>query len=336
MTGIVSWGSYIPRLRIKVQEIAKANGLDSFSSEAEKSLPGIDEDTATMAVEAARNALKGYETKEIEAIYIGSESHPYAVKPTSTIVGEALDIGNDYTAADFQFACKAGTAAIQAGFAMVKAKQAKYAICGGSDTAQSSIGDNLEYTAGAGAAMFLIGENPCATINHTLSYSSDTPDFWRKKNEKYPQHAGTFTGEPSYFRHISNAVTNLMKKANSKPGDYDHVIFHQPNDKFPKKIAKKLGFTDEQIKFGMLVNEIGNTYSACSILGLCAVLDTAKPNQRILLASYGSGAGSDCFDITTNERIIGIQKKIKGTREFIHDKIFVSYIDYLKNTGKLK
>ncbi len=340
LAGIVSWGSYIPRYRIKVEDIAKANGSDpAFIKKsmliAEKSVPGIDEDAATMAVEAARAAAINIAPKEIGAIYIGSESHPYAVKPTCTIVGEALGI-NHYTAADFQFACKAGTAAMQAAFAIVKSGMAKYALAGGTDTAQAFHGDPLEFTAAAGGAVFILGtENVVAEINETVSYSSDTPDFWRRQQQKYPAHSGPFTGDQAYFKHVIAATKSLMQKCNTTPESYDYVVFHQPNSKFPIGAAAKLGFSEKQLAQGLLVTKIGNAYSASSLLGLAAVLDIAKPGQRILLTSYGSGAGSDSFDITVSENILKI-KKPKTVESFIQEKIYIDYPKYLKNTGKLR
>jgi hydroxymethylglutaryl-CoA synthase len=336
LVGIVSWGSYIPRYRIKVEEIAKAQGADAIVIKeslmiTEKSFPDIDEDTATMAVEAGRIALgsSALSPDEISAIYIGSESHPYAVKPTGTIVAQALGMGNGYTCADLQFACKGGTAALQIAYHM--ARNGLNVVAGAADTAQSAPGDILEYTAAAGAAMFLVGkENVCAEIKDTVSFSSDTPDFWRRPQKKYPSHAGSFTGEPSYFRHVMSAAKILMKKNGTVPKDYDYAIFHQPNGKFPSRVAKKLGFTQKQISDGMLVAKIGNTYSAASLLGLCAVLDIAKPGQRILLTSYGSGAGSDSFDILITENIIEAQKNRKTTHSFIEDKVYGDYLKYLK------
>jgi hydroxymethylglutaryl-CoA synthase len=213
---------------------------------------------------------------------------------------------------------------------------AEYALAGGSDTAQAMPGDILEYTAASGGAMFLIGKNRVAAeINETLSFTSDTPDFWRRQTQKYPMHAGSFTGEPAYFRHIINATKLLMEKCKTTPKDYDYVIFHQPNGKFPMSAAKLLGFSQEQIHPGLIATKIGNTYSASSLLGLCAVLDIAKPGQRILLTSYGSGAGSDSFDITVTDNIIEIQKNNKTVESYICKKKYVDYISYLKNIGVL-
>jgi len=341
MAGIVSWGSYIPKYRLKVEDIAKVWGNNAAQIKnslmiTEKSLPGIDEDTVTIAVEAARNALADtVNPKDVGAVYIGSESHPYAVKPTGTIVAEALSLGNNYTTADFEFACKAGTATIQVSLGLVKSGMVNYALAGGVDTAQATPGDILEYTAAAGGAVFLIGlEKVAAEINETFSYTTDTPDFWRRQNEKYPVHSGSFTGRPAYYKHVIEATKLLMKKVQSKPEHYDYAIFHQPNGKFPLRVAKKLGFTKEQIMPGLLVNKIGNTYSGSSLLGLAAVLDIAKPGQRILLTSYGSGAGSDSFDITVTEEIL--KRKTKSVESYIINKKYVTYPEYLKNIGYLK
>jgi hydroxymethylglutaryl-CoA synthase len=342
MVGIVSWGSYIPKYRIAAEVIASVHGIDAAQISQnlgiiEKSVPGIDEDTATIAVEAARNALAAIDIslKEIGCIYIGSESHPYAVKPTGTILGEALSIGTNYMTADFQFACKAGTAAIQAAIGLVKSGMIKFGIAGGCDTAQAAAGDPLEYTSAAGGAVFIIGqESVVAEINHTISFSSDTPDFWRRAYQKYPNHAGSFTGEPAYYRHVINATNLLMQRAGTKPNDYDFAVFHQPNAKFPRRAAKQLDFSDKQIRQGLLVDKIGNTYAGSTLLGLAAVLDIAQPGQKILLTSYGSGAGCDSFDITVTEHITKI--KPRKVQEYIDKKKYINYPAYLKNTGMFR
>ena len=143
--GIIGYGAYIPRYRIKTEEIAKVWGTNPEQIKRglrieEKSVPGPDEDTATIAVEAARNAVKyaGISPKDIGAIYVGSESHPYAVKPTATIVAEAIEATPNLTAADYEFACKAGTAGLQACIGAVGAGMIKFGIAIGADTAQGA------------------------------------------------------------------------------------------------------------------------------------------------------------------------------------------------------
>ena len=342
--GIVSYGSYIPRFRIKVGVIASVWGKDGATISRglginEKSVPSIDQDTATISVEAARFALKRctIDPQDIGAIYIGSESHPYAVKPTGTIVGEAIGATPDLMVADFEFACKAGTAGVQSCTALVKADMIKYGLAVGADTAQAAPGDALEFSASAGGAALIIGETDViATINHTCSFTTDTPDFWRRAERKYPSHGGRFTGTPAYFKHVTSCATNLMQKVGTKPEDYDYAIFHQPNGKFPVSVAKKLGFSYDQIKQGLVVPYIGNTYSGASLVGLASVLDVAKPGERVFLTSYGSGAGSDGFDITITDKINELARDNAPTvAQMIEDKEYVDYGTYAKLTDLL-
>ena len=345
--GIVSYGSYIPRYRIKTEEIAKFQGQNPVAVKKglvleEKSVPGIDEDTITISVEAARNCLRktSITAQDIGAIYIGSESHPYAVKPTGTVVAEAIRATPNLTVADFEFACKAGTAAIQCGLAMVKSGMAKYALCGGSDTAQAAPGDPLEYTASAGGAMFLIGKDAAnkevvAEIKHTCSYTTDTPDFWRRENQEYPSHGGPFTGEPAYFKHIVNATKLLFEQTGTKASDFDFAVFHQPNGKFYMKVAKMLGFSKEQCQDGLLCPKIGNTYSAASLLGLCNILNNAKAGQKILVTSYGSGAGSDSFFIEVSDEIEALREKsrkenVPDVKYYLENKKHITYAEMIK------
>ncbi|MGC9149826.1 MAG: hydroxymethylglutaryl-CoA synthase [Candidatus Micrarchaeia archaeon] len=341
MASIVGYGFYIPRLRIKVEEIARVWGEDAEQIKSslgveEKSVPDIDEDTATMAVEAARNAINfaGIEAEKIGAIFVGSESHPYAVKPTASIVAEAVGAVPNSTAVDMEFACKAGTTAMQACMAMVDSGMIEYGLAIGSDVAQSRPGDALDYTSGAGACAFIIGKEGIADIKATASYTTDTPDFWRKQGASFPSHGGRFTGEPAYFKHIIGAAKLLFQKTGFTPKDFDFAVFHQPNAKFPQKVGSILGFKSEQIEESLLVKKIGNTYSASSMLGLVSILEIAQPKQRILLTSFGSGAGSDSFVIEVNERIK--DKKRGMLKEMLNNKEYVDYAIYLKNKRVLK
>lgn len=338
-TGIVSYGTYIPKFRVKISEIANFWERDGASVVAslgleEKSVPSIDEDSVTMATESSQIALSNGEIspEKIEAVLVGSESHPYAVKPTSTTVAEILGITKNYLGVDTQFACKAGTAALQLIAGLVESKQINYGLIIGADTAQAKPGDALEYTAASASGSFIIGsKNIIARIVDFTSYSTNTPDFWRRDGQKYPSHGGRFTGEPAYFDHVLSASRNLLTKTKLKPEDFTYAVFHMPNSKFPQQAAKKLGFTKDQIKPGLTVEDIGNPYSASSLLGLAAVLDIAKPNQKIFVCSYGSGSGSDAFIFETTPALANYQKQNKNTvSSQIKNKKVISYPQFVK------
>jgi hydroxymethylglutaryl-CoA synthase len=342
--GIVSYGAYVPRYRITPSEIGRVWGIDGTAMGAglavrRKSVPAPDEDTITISTEALRTALirGAIDPQEIGALYIGSESHPYAVKPSATVVAQAVGATPNLTAADFEFACKAGTAAIQTCLGLVGAEMIRYGVAIGSDTSQGAPGDALEYSASAGGAAFVIGrERVLARVRHTLSYTTDTPDFWRREGQRYPSHGGRFTGEPAYFRHVTECTRRIMDRAGTTAKSYAHVVFHQPNGKFPQRVGKQLGFSDAQMRYGLVTPYIGNTYSGAALIGLANVLDVAKPGELVLMVGYGSGAGSDAFDLEVTEEIAKFDRSY-GTpvQEFLDGGVEIPYSVYAKFRGKI-
>ncbi|PIU21490.1 MAG: hydroxymethylglutaryl-CoA synthase [Candidatus Diapherotrites archaeon CG08_land_8_20_14_0_20_34_12] len=344
-SGIVAYGVQIPKRRIKVEEIARVwekNGkhISKAINVQEKAVAAFDEDSCTLAVEAARKAILDFniDAKKLGAIYVGSESKPYAVKPTASIVAAALGANTRLMAADLEFACKAGTAGIQMCLGLVNSSMIEYGLSIGSDTAQGRPNDALEFTAGSGAGAIIVGNKKdeiIAQINHTVSFTTDTPDFWRRPHAEFPEHGGRFTGEPAYFKHIISAAKLLMQEAGTNADDYNYAVFHQPNGKFPLNAAKILGIDPKKVEQGLLTPYIGNTYSGATMIGLCSVLDKAEPGDRILAVSFGSGAGSDAFDITVTKNIIKRKAK-KAVFDMIKEKEYVDYALYIKHRRKIK
>jgi len=344
MAGIVGYGAFVPRKRIKSEEIARQWGKDPEGIRRgllleEKSVPGPDEDTITISVAAARAALDRarIEPSRIGAAYIGSESHPYAVKPSGTVLVEALGIGPEVHVADFEFACKAGTEAMFVALGLVESGRVEYALAVGADTSQGAPNDALEYSASAGGAAFIFGkENLLAEVLETYSYTTDTPDFWRREGEFYPRHGGRFTGEPAYFKHVQAATRAILERSGMKPEDFRFVVFHMPNGKFPLQVGKTLGFRQEQIETGWIIPTMGNTYSGSSPTGLAAVLDVAEPDDRILITSFGSGAGSDSFVLRATELLPERQALAPTVRSMLDGpRRYLTYGEYAKLRDKI-
>jgi hydroxymethylglutaryl-CoA synthase len=344
MAGIVGYGAYIPRNRIKVEEIARQWGRDPAAIRKgllleEKSVPGLDEDTITISVAAGRAALvrAGIDPARIGAVYIGSESHPYAVKPSGTALIEALGIAPEVHVADFEFACKAGTEAMFVALGLVESGRVEYAMGVGADTSQGAPNDALEFSASAGGAAYIFGkQDQLVEVLETYSYTSDTPDFWRREGEFYPRHGGRFTGEPAYFKHVESATRALLKKAGMKPSDFKHAVFHMPNGKFPLQAGKALGFTKEQMATGWIVNTMGNTYSGSSPTGLAAVLDVASAGDNILITSFGSGAGSDSFALRATKLLPERAALAPSVRSMLDGpRRYLTYGEYAKFREKI-
>ena len=224
---------------------------------------------------------------------------------------------------------------MQATVGLLDGKKINYGLVIGSDTAQGKPHDALEYTAASVGTAYILGNKKSEIIAEILamtSYTSDTPDFWRREGARYPSHFGRFTGEPAYFTHVVSNGKKLFERTKTKPTDFAHCVFHMPNGKFPRIAAKKLGFTPEQLTTSLTVDKIGNPYSASSLLGLAAVLDIAKPKDKIFFVSYGSGAGSDGFIFEATEIIKKQQKKKESVYEQIENKEYITYAQYLKQT----
>lgn len=323
---------YVPHFRIKIKDIAAVWGKNYLDIEkslrlTEKAVASATEDSLTMAYEAGRMALNNTE-KHIDGLFFGTESPPYAVNPASTILGEMLGIGNDYLAYDTQFACKAATGALISALGLVKSNEARQVMVVASDKATARPHDSLEYTAGSGAVALILGnKDPLAIIEGWHSYSSDTPDFWRREGIRYPSHGGRFTGKPSYFRHIAGAVLPLLKSKKMIPSQFDYAVFHMPNGAFPVQIAKQLGFSNKQIEKSLVVSTLGNSYTASGLMGLVSTLEHVKSGNKILFASYGSGAGSDAFVLKVTP---AISKKRIPFAALTSKKTYIDYATYLK------
>jgi hydroxymethylglutaryl-CoA synthase len=330
LPGIVGYGAYASRFRIKEKAL-------------ERSVPYIDEDSVTAAVEAGKLALiySRLDSKYVGKVYVGSESNPYAVKPIASKVAQVLKLGEedgdvqDVDAVDTEFACKAGSSMFKDASALVSYPRSgiKYAMVIGADNSQAAPrgcpGGELDVFVGYGGAAFIFGKyDVIAEIEGWFSCTSDTPDFWRRDGEPFPMHGGRYTGDPAYFKHVRKAATKLMDRLNVKASDLNYFVPHQPNPQFPVRIANELGFKEHQYVPAIQINKFGNTYSGCSLLGLAAVLDIAKPNERILMTSYGSGAGSDAYLLRTTNQLLDKRKHQKITIKFLAENPFIEYVDY--------
>jgi len=330
LPGIVGYGVYSSRFRINDGGI-------------ERAVPFMDEDSVTAAVEAGKLALihAGLDSRLVGKVYVGSESNPYAVKPIAAKVSQVLQLGEQdgdlqvIDAIDTEFACKAASSMFKDACALVSYARSdiKYAMVIGADNSQAAPrgcpGGELDAFVGYGGAAYLFGKKDViAEVESWYSCTSDTPDFWRRDGEPYPMHGGRFTGDPAYNKHVRNAASKMMEKCNLKAIDFAYFVPHQPNPSFPARIAKELGFKEEQFMPAIQMHKFGNTYSGASLVGLAAVLDIAKPDDRILVTSYGSGAGSDAYILRATNQILDKRNRQKITVKFLAENQFLEFVDY--------
>lgn len=321
--GIVSYGAAIPRRRLRVEEVLRVwshthlpeirDGLNV----KERVVLGGDEDTTTLALDAANQALERIADARdrIGALYLGTCTDPYDSRPTATILSEALGLRPSAMCADVQFAEKSGTAAWQICDAMVRGGLAARALAIASDTINrhTSPGDLQEPYASAGAAAFLVGRaDVVAEVEGSSTHNTELADSFRIEGDRYIQSGsrlGMMKNDIGVFAHCQAAGSSLLEDLSAKPGDYRYAIFPQTYGAMSYQAGRQLGFQKEQIDPGVIADRLGNCGAAGTLLGLARVLDRAEPGERIFLASYGFGAGSDAISLKVTPEIKQLRRR---------------------------
>lgn len=350
--GLLGYGHYIPPWRLDVSEFARQWDLPASLERAYRlsgrnrvAVAADDEDAITLAIAAASRARAATGNSDrIDALLFGSESHPYAVKSSAVVVAEAIGIAPDAFVVDLEFACRGGSAALLLS-ATLSAGAGACAMAIGADCPQSRPGSLLEASVGAAACAFIVGRGPAtiARIDAIASAATDLTDFWRRDGARYPSVVGKLSMDEGYLAHSKRVAHALMDVQGAGPGDFQYAVFHQPYATLPARLGKELGFTSSQIKPGLTAARIGNSYSAACLLGLCHVLDIARPGERILLVSFGSGAGSDGVTLEVTDRIDNFhQTRTDSSIATVNDEISgnhtqnISYGLYAQSQGKLQ
>jgi hydroxymethylglutaryl-CoA synthase len=154
---------------------------------------------------------------------------------------------------------------------------------------------------------------------------------YRRHGERYLKDSGiaAYT-EQAFNQALTTSVKGLLMDLGLKPEDFAYAIFQQFDGRIAYDIGRKLGFKDNQISPSMTVTRIGDSGSASTLIGLCAVLDVAKPRDRILVASYGSGSGSDAISLVTTDQLMERRNSAPLTEDYLAQKEYVDYLTYLK------
>ncbi len=335
---ISGYGVSIPLARISVKDIHQAwQNIPWVAVEArgvrEHTVLGPDEDTITLAADAATSALKrsGVKKESIGALFLGTQTSPYLTRPSATIVAEMLGLKREVFAVDLQFSGKSGSAALLNSMAWVLAGMTEAALAIGADTLSYHVapGDTKEYTAAsAGAAVVVTAQPGPVELGECAYYSSDTPDGFRLDGDRFIRTGGasmnnTDVGLPL---HVSSAWEILQKRADLKPTDVDFVVMPQVDGRSGAGVARRLGFSKEKIEPADIASSLGDCGAASSLLALAAVFDQVKKGQKVVLLSYGMGAGSDALVLKVREEFSPGPK----VKEMMARKKMVDYPTYIK------
>lgn len=297
MIGILSVGAYIPRYRLSGKTLAQVWGS---GGSGERAVANYDEDSLTMASEAALYALAGRDPSKIGGCFFASTTPPYDEKSNATLLATVADLGAEVVTADLGGSLRAGTTAIRLALDLIKAGTASQALVAGADMRPTAPGTDLETLLGDGAGAVLLGEGDViATFEGAYTASHEFIDVWRKAGDRYLE-----VGDPTFVRaygldkHIPEAVDGLLARVGLKRQDIAKVAFYAPDFRIHAALARQLKFPETAMLKEPVIGKAGNTGVASPLLGLASALEEAKPGDRILVVSYGNGAEALLFQAT--------------------------------------
>ncbi|MEW6033713.1 MAG: 3-oxoacyl-[acyl-carrier-protein] synthase III C-terminal domain-containing protein [Chloroflexota bacterium] len=326
MTGIVSYGAYIPLYRMGHEVIAQVWG--KRAGKGERSVASYDEDSLTMAVEATMDCVSTGGREGVDGLYFASTTSPYREKQCASIVAAAADLEQGITTMDFANSLRAGSNALKAALDAVKAGPSSKVMVAAADCRLAYPQSVQEQGLGDAAAAVMVGSSDVlAEAEDSYSVSDDITDLWRKESDHFVRSwEDRWVLSYGYDRNIRAATSGLLKKAALKPADFNKVVMCGPDGRSLEEAARSLGFDKAQLQDSLL-GVVGNTGAAHPLLLLAAALEQARPGERLLLASYGDGA--DAFSFRMTDRVLTARKP-RGVRGNLTSKrALTSYGKYL-------
>lgn len=328
MTGITSYGAYIPIYRMSQELLAAVWG--TVAGRGEKAIANADEDSITMAVEAALDCLGDIDRHSIDGLYFASTTPPYREKQSASIIAAVCDLRRDIFTADFTDSLRAGSSALRAALDAVAAGSAKRVLVVASDCRIPPPNSAFEPLFGDGAAAFLVGDAEVAiTIEGTYSIASDFIDVWRREKDTYIRTwEDRFVIEQGYTAHLQEAVAGLLEKCHITAKDMTKAVFYAPDPRSHAAMARSLGLDAKTQVQDPLFGTLGHSGVALAPMMLVAALEGARPGDSLLFASYGDGADAQLLRVSDQIETIGERRGIK--RHMAAKMMLPNYGKYLR------
>jgi len=336
VAGIASFGAYVPLWRLSRDAIAEAWQTGSIGGE--RSVANNDEDTVTMATEAAIDCLTGRQREEVDGLYFASTTPPYKEKECSTVAAMAADLRPDIITADFGNSLRAATQALRAAVDAVVSGSASQVVVIASDCRIGYPRSNFEQIFGDAAAALLISNTakPAVAVEAAYSISNELYDVWRLDKDIYVQSwEDRFVIEHGYIANMEKAISELLRKKALSTNDITKAVLYAPTSRAQQGLARRLGLDVKTQLQDPLINNVGITGCAHVLLMLVAALEEAKAGDKILIASYGSGC--DALLVSVTEEIEKIRGNRRGVKGYLSSRRSLSsYVKYLSYRGLLE
>lgn len=332
MLGIVDFGVYIPYYRLARKALGEAWQLEPLAPLliGESAVASYDEDTITMAVEAARVALAGRDRSDIDGVYFASTTPPFTEKSSAAVAAAACDVAAA-RCMDFNGSLRASANALTAGLDAVRAGAARRIVVAAADNRRPEPGSLLDALSGAGAAALLIGagDEVIAELVGAYHLSDPTLDIWQPAGAHYLRSDDeAFTQQVGYFALTQRAIQGLLETTGVAPSAIQGVALYTPEGRTYLKFAKESPLAMAFMQMGMngpapyLLMHAGNLGTAFAPAQLALLLESAAPGALLALVSYGDGADAFLFRVT---EAIGRRTPRRPTRAWLQTKGMLSY-----------
>ena len=315
--GITAYGAYIPRLRLQRSAIVRANawanGALAALGRGERSMCNWDEDSVTMAVEAARDALTGADRSEVSAVHLASTTLPFTDRQNAGVCAEALNLGSDLATLDLTSSLRAGTTGLLNALGAVRAGAPGTVLFLASEHRRSRTGGPQELLYGDGAGALTLGrENAVARLVGHHSVAIDFVDHYRGQHNEFDYDwEERWVRDEGYLKIVPAAVAAALHGCGLEPGAVDRFVLPCALRRVPEMVAKRTGVRADAVADG-LQQSCGDTGAAHAVLMLCRALEEAAPGERILVAGFGQGCDVLVFEVTDAIRSLSPRRGVSG------------------------
>jgi 3-hydroxy-3-methylglutaryl CoA synthase/uncharacterized OB-fold protein len=288
MSGITGYGAYLPYYRLERSRIGAT--LGGGAGKGTRAVAASDEDSTSMAVEAARLAMPDPAGRAaIRQFFLATANPPYLDKTNATAVHAALGLATEALAIDMAGAVRSGVGALLAG-----AQSPVCTLAVLSDLRTGLPGGADEREGGDGAAAFVFG-GAGPVLAEIVAHAAATEEFlerWRLPGARSSRVWEERFGEDVYAPLVDVAVADALKAAALTPDQIDHLIVSGLHGRAVRAAAtaavKAAGVRPEAVADD-LTTSIGNPGTAQPGILLANVLDQAAAGQHILLVTLADG-----------------------------------------------
>jgi 3-hydroxy-3-methylglutaryl CoA synthase len=332
--GILAFGAYVPVTRLQRGAIHAMNGWFAGGlrglAKGEKAVANWDEDSVTMAIEAARDTLDVIDRAAIKRLIIASTTLPFADRQNAGIVKEALNLADAVGALDVAGSQRAATSALLAALS-----GSETTLVTAAEIATPKPASEREMTSGDAAAAMLVGAGqPIAKLVASHSVTMDFVDHFREAGEAHDYDwEARWVRDEGFARIMIPAIATLLTKAGVEGAAIDHFLVPVAVRSVPEMLAKKAGIPEGAVADSLGAN-LGHAGAAHALVMLSAAFETAKAGERILLASFGQGCDLLLLEVTG---AIGSVKPRLGLSGWLARRVeSTNYAKYLFHRGLLQ